>query len=213
MSQLIRVLYRNGEGGKVDDVTLNELIRSNSIKQFYRPSENRWVDVSGDTVRRGEARYKGPERRVSYRKGDKQEEEKPRGLFARLFQRREKPAPQKELTAGEWFQQGFVMLHSTGDHRGAMRAFAKAIQLDPTYQRAFLNRGIVSEYLGNSQQAIEDYTRAIQLAPDDAKVYYARGLALRRLGKELEAIADLKKAADLQYRPAIDVLKQLGIAR
>ncbi len=209
MSQFIRILYRSGEAGKVDDVTLNELIHSNSVKQFYRPSEDRWVDASGDAVRRSETRYRGPERRTDYRNADKQEE-KPRGLFARLFQRREKLAPPKELSAVEWFQQGFIMLHSTGDYQGAMRAFATAIQLDPTYQRAFLNRGIVSECLGNCQQAVEDYSRAIQLTPDDAKVYYARGMALKRLGRELEAIVDLEKAADLRYRPAVDVLKSLG---
>ena len=211
MYQLIRVLYRNGKEGKVDDVTLNELVRSNSVKQFYRPSEDRWVDISVDAVRRSETRYKGPERRVSDKKENKQEEKKPRGLFVRLLRRKKKLAPPKELTAGELFQQGFLMLHSTGDYLGAMRAFATAVQLDPTHQRAFLNRGMVYEWIDNYQQAIEDYSRAIQLAPDDAKVYYARGLALRHLGKEMEAIVDLKKAADLRYRPAIDALKPLGI--
>jgi len=211
MYQLIRVLYWNGKEGKVDDVTLNELVRSNRIKQFYRPSEDRWVAIGADPVRSSEIQYKGPERRVSHRREDKHEEQKPRGLLVRLLRRRKKLAPPKELTAGEWFQQGFVMLYNAGDYLGAICAFAKAIQLDPTYQRAFLNRGMVYEWIGNGQQAVEDYSRAIQLAANDAKVYYARGLVLRHLGREMEAIVDLKKAADLRYRPAIDALKSQGI--
>jgi predicted Zn-dependent protease len=209
--QLIQVLYRKDTRGSVDDITLDELIRSQKISRFYRPSEDRWVDIGTDDIRRSESPHRGPERRVSHRKEDKQEEDNPRGLFVRLLRRKKKLAPPKELTSGEWFQQGFLMLHKAGDYLGATRAFAKAIQLDPANQRAFLTRGIVYEWIGNGQQAIEDYSRAIQLAPDDAKVYYARGLVLRRLGRETEAIADLKRAADLRYRPAIDVLRPLGI--
>ena len=211
MRKLVRVLYRNGKEGKVDDVTLNELVRSKSIKRFYRPSEGRWVDITDDAVRRSETQYKGPERRASRRKEDKQEEKRPRGLFARLSRRRKELGPPKELTAEEWFEQGFLMLYKAGDYLGAIRAFAKAIQLDPTHQRALLNRGIVYEWIGNGQQAIEDYSRVIQLAPDNAKVYYVRGLVLRHLGRETEAIADLEKAAELGYRAAIDVLRPRGI--
>ena len=72
MYQLIRVLYWNGKEGQVDDVTLNELVRSNRIKQFYRPFEDRWVDIGVDAVRRSETQYGGPERRVSHGKEDKQ---------------------------------------------------------------------------------------------------------------------------------------------
>jgi len=203
----MQVFYRNDRAGSVDDITLDELIRPQRISHFYRPSEDRWIDIAVDIVRSSETQHEGPERRVSRRGEDEQEEEKPRGLFARLLRRRKELTPPKELTAVEWFQRGFVLVYNAGDDLGAIRAFAQAIRLDPTYQRAFLNRGMVYERIGNGQQAIDDYSRAIQLAPDNAKVYYARGLALRHLGRELEAIVDLKKAADLQYRPAIDVLR------
>jgi hypothetical protein len=33
------------------------------IKQFYRPSEGRWVDIGLDRVRRSGGHYAGPERR------------------------------------------------------------------------------------------------------------------------------------------------------
>ena len=211
MYRLLRVIYWNGKEGEVDDVTLNELIRSKRVKQFYRPSEDRWIEVGVDAVRSRETRYKGPERRVPYRKEEQQKETKPRGLVRRLLWRKKKHAPPKKLTAGEWFQQGFLIFHGSDDYAGAVRALAQAIQLNPTFQRAFVNRGMVYERIGNAQQAIDDYSRAIQLAPDDAKVYYARGILLRHLGREREAIVDLRKAADLGYRPAINALKSRGI--
>ncbi len=211
MYQLIEVRYRNGKEGKVDDVTLNELVRLNRIESFYRPAEDRWVDIGVDAIRKNETPYRGAERRVSHREEERPEQEKPRGLLVRLLRRRKALAPPKEFTAEEWFQQGFLIRYRGADHLGAVGAFAKAIQLDPTHQRAYLNRGMVYEWLGNGQQALEDYTRAIELSPDNAKVYFVRGLLLRHLGQEVEAIVDLRRAADLRYRPAVDVLKQLGI--
>jgi hypothetical protein len=49
----IRVLYRKGTWDYVHTRTLDKLIDQNLIKKFYRPSEERWVDVNTDPVRRG----------------------------------------------------------------------------------------------------------------------------------------------------------------
>ena len=54
MSTLISVRYLNNREGLVDDVTLNDLILTGRIRQFYRLSEGRWVDVEKDPVRRSE---------------------------------------------------------------------------------------------------------------------------------------------------------------
>ena len=124
---------------------------------------------------------------------------------------RNRSAPEKPLTAKEWFEKGFALLYSKGDCYEAIRALAVSIQLDPTNARAYLNRGMAYERMNNLQQAIEDYSRAIELSPQDAKVYYIRGALLWRLEKESEAIADMKVAADLHYRLAINFLKHEGI--
>ena len=214
MHQFIQVFYPNGRRGPVDDITLDELIRSQKISHLFRPSEDRWVDIALDTVRKSAMPYTGPERRLSRKKEERPqgEEKKSRGLLAWLFRRKEEEsAPSKKLTPEDWFQQGLIMWRNAGDPQGALRAFAKAIQLDPAYQKAFLNRGMVYELVGNAQQAVDDYSRAIELAPNDAMLYYVRGLVLRRQGKESEAIIDLQKAVDLGYRPAIAALRPLRI--
>jgi len=216
MYNLIQVRYQNNVQGLVDDITLEELIQSKRISHFHRPSENRWVDTSTDPVRKtGEVNLAGRFRRASdwEEEQDEEEEQKPRGLFSGLFKRRKEViTPKKPLGAHEWFEKGFLMLRTTDDCEGAIRAFALSIRLNPTYDRAYVNRGIAYEKLGNVQQAIEDYSRAIFVNPDDAKVYYLRGLALKRLGRDEEAVADIKKAAGLRHRPACDLLKSERIS-
>ena len=205
MYKLIQVRYRNHREGTVDDLTLNELIASGRIKQFYRPSEDRWVDVDYDSIRMKENGYRGLERRETLKE---KKDKKSADFLSRL---RNRKTPEKPLTAKEWFDKGFTLLHSKGDCYEAIRALAISIQLDSTNTRAYLNRGMAYERMNNLQQAIEDYSRAIELSPQDAKVYYIRGALLWRLEKESEAIADMKVAADLHYRLAIDFLKHEGI--
>jgi tetratricopeptide (TPR) repeat protein len=201
MYKLIQVRYRNNREGLIDDVTLNELILARKIRQFYRPSESRWVDVEKDPVRMKSNGFMGPERREALRPVKK---ERPPGLIAKLLRRKE---AEKAPSAEEWFEQGFVLLHTTDQYREAVRAFASAIALNPGDARAYLNRGMAFERLDNIEQAIADYTRALELSPKDAKVHYIRGLAYWRQGRTEEALHDLRLAAELGYLSARNFLK------
>jgi tetratricopeptide (TPR) repeat protein len=201
MHKLIQVRYHNNRDGLIDDVTLSELIRDGKIKQFYRPSESRWVDVDKDPVRVRTNGFTGLERREALKAVRK---EKPPGILAKLLRRKEPP---KEPSAEAWFEQGFVLLHTTDQYREALRAFASAIALNPGDARAFLNRGIAFERLNNTEQAIADYTRALELSPKDAKVHYIRGLAHWGQGRTGQALQDLRLAAELGYLQAKNFLK------
>ena len=199
MYNLVQVRYRNNREGLVDDVTLNELIASGKVKQFYRPSESRWVDVDHDSVRAQSNGYKGAERRKANKAAKKEE---PVGFISKILRRK---AKEKHVSAQEWFEQGFSIMHTSSDYQDAIRAFASSIQMDPTYARAYLNRGMAYERINNTQQAIADYSKAIELVPKDAKAYYLRGLLLWRLG-DIEAMRDLKTSAELGYRVAKDFI-------
>jgi tetratricopeptide (TPR) repeat protein len=202
MHILVQVRYRNNREGLVDDITLNELILSGKIRQFYRPSESRWVNVDNDSVRAKSNGYKGPERREANKTAKKEE---PVGLISRLLRRK---AKEKLLSAKEWFEQGFYIMHTSSDYQEAIRAFASSIQLDPTNARTYLNRGMAYERINNMQQAIADYSRAIELVPKDAKAYYIRGVLFWRLGKDTEALDDIRISAELDYRLAKDFLRR-----
>ncbi len=211
-NKLIRVRYCNDQVGSVDDITLNELILSHKIEQFYRPSQEKWINIAIDPVRIRKSIYGEHKRRESDEdEEDGESEKKSHGLLSRMLRRKRKTiALKKALTAEDWFDKGFRALQ-VNDGNGAVRAFAKAIDLDPTYQSAYLNRGITYEIVGNLQQSVYDYSKVIELAPGDAEVYYLRGLALTRLGMEHEAIEDLKKAASMGYRQALNFFKSKGV--
>jgi hypothetical protein len=59
----VEVKYQNDTHAFVDDYLLEDLIRSNQIKQFFRPSEKRWITIGTDPVRSGKSFYRGKERR------------------------------------------------------------------------------------------------------------------------------------------------------
>jgi tetratricopeptide (TPR) repeat protein len=204
MHILVQVSNRNNREGLVDDITLNELILSGKIKQFDRPSESRWVNVDNDSVRAKSNGYKGRERREANKTAKKEE---PVGLISRLLRRKSKEKP---MSAQEWFEQGFSIMHTSSDYQEAIRAFASFIQLEPANARAYLNRGMAYERINNMQQAIADYNKAIELVPKDAKAYYIRGVLLWRLGNA-EAMSDLGTSAELGYRQAKDFLNRKSL--
>jgi len=203
LMQLIQVLYRNNRGGPVDDITLDELIRLRKVTHFYRPSEERWVDIFVDPVRGRDHRHhaEGSKRRFIDREEDDEQkagEEESDGFFRRVRMRFKKHPPRKALSAEGWLKRGFQIRLNTDDHVGAARAFALAIRLSSQYQEAYLHRGLVYEELGNFQQAIEDYRVAVTLDPKDGKTHNPRGRLLGRPDVTVKAIAGLRRAADLQ---------------
>jgi tetratricopeptide (TPR) repeat protein len=211
VNTLISVRYRNNREGLVDDVTLNELILTGRIRQFYRLSEGRWVDIEKDPVRRNVEDQPGFGRRATDRKREEITPATPRKFLDRLRKPLKAPEPPGPLTARDWFDKGFLLLFTSDDIPGAIRAFATAIRLDPDYARAYLNRGMAYERIGNLQQAVEDFSKAIDLEPEEGKIYYIRGVAHRRLGMAKEALEDLRKAAALGYRSARETLRSMRI--
>ncbi len=194
--QLIQVLYRNGRGGPVDDITLDELIQSQKITQFYRPSEERWIDILIDPIRKRDHApgAEGLKRRYADTEEDNEQETKSGGLFRGVFTRRTKQPPRNALSAEEWLELGFSALRNSENDVGAARAFALSIRLNSQSQEAYLHRGLVYEALGNFQQAIEDYGATIALDPSGK----AHDLVPGHPGVTEEAMTGLKRAADQQ---------------
>ncbi len=62
----IRVTYKNKEYDfdYVSTHQIAHLIAQDEITHFFRPSENRWVNVRCDKIRGSGGSYQGPERRL-----------------------------------------------------------------------------------------------------------------------------------------------------
>lgn len=98
------------------------------------------------------------------------------------------PVQEKELTAQQWFEQGFAAF----DVHEKLRFYTEAIRLKPDYAKAFNNRGKTRSDKGDVEGAEQDYTEAIRFKPNYAIAYYNRGLARRTKGDVEGAWQDRK---------------------
>ncbi|HTP03936.1 MAG TPA: tetratricopeptide repeat protein [Nitrospirota bacterium] len=78
----------------------------------------------------------------------------------------------------------------------AIEDFDMAIDLDPYFGDAFLNRGTAFEKKGMFEKAIENFGKAIALRPS-YEAYFNRGITFEKMGMLDKAIADYDKAIAL----------------
>jgi tetratricopeptide (TPR) repeat protein len=108
----------------------------------------------------------------------------------------------QDLGATEWYRKGLAALR-TDNNNEAVSAYTKAIQLNPRYVAAYVDRSFVYSRLGNYQQVFNDANKAIELDPRDVKAYVNRGVAYSRLGNNQRAIEDYNKAIELDPKNAV----------
>lgn len=92
----------------------------------------------------------------------------------------------------------YILRH---DYRNALANCDRALEDNPSYVDAWLNRTVIRSGLGQFDLAVRDATRALALASkneDRAGTLRNRAAALVRSGRIAESRADLDKAAKLQ---------------
>ena len=93
----------------------------------------------------------------------------------------------------------------------AVDAYSKAIELDPSFEKAYFERGRTLAFIGKHEEAVKDFTKVIELNPKAGRAYHDRGISYKILGSEKEAIEDMKTSARLGYRGAQIILRTEGI--
>jgi tetratricopeptide (TPR) repeat protein len=94
----------------------------------------------------------------------------------------------------------------------------KAIEINPNYAEAYVNRGVL--YFGQKKYelALSDYNKAIEINPNLAQAYLGRGGLYAILGQPEKVKIDLQQAAILflqqnnmaAYEKVMQILQQLG---
>ena len=85
----------------------------------------------------------------------------------------------------------------TRDMEGAIADYTRAIELGPSapgIERAYNNRGVARQHLGNDINAFSDFERAISINPNYADPFYSRGVILEKRGKPDFALKDFDRA-------------------
>ena len=83
------------------------------------------------------------------------------------------------------------------EDRGALADFTHALELDPRFVTALVDRAKFERSWGDGRAAVEDLTRAIELEPGSAAHYEERGNARVGAGDRPGGIADLDHAVEL----------------
>lgn len=81
-----------------------------------------------------------------------------------------------------------------GHYDEAIRAFDRALQIDPALSGARLNRGYAHLRGGGLQAALADFDTVISQTADSARAHYGRAETLARLGRHREALDAAEQA-------------------
>jgi tetratricopeptide (TPR) repeat protein len=82
-------------------------------------------------------------------------------------------------------------------HAKAIADYDAALALRPDHAKAYYNRAIAHNRLGNNAAALADYSSSLQYNPNFAEAYFNRGITYYNLGDINQAIADLNQAAQI----------------
>lgn len=134
-----------------------------------------------------------------------------RELYDREIQPIPSESPRKEIGATVFYERGLRYARER-DYPRAIENYTRAIEIDPTFWKAYLQRA-AANYDNNQDRAVfEDCRLVLQLNPDCGEAYYYLGLARQRLGYTQSSIDAYTRAIKLDPNPA-RIYYQRGSAR
>ncbi len=84
----------------------------------------------------------------------------------------------------------------------------KAVSIDPRFDEAYVQLGILSSERGESSRAIRDFQKAIEANPQSGEAHYRLGLAYKRTGDEGKAQQELQLYKQIDQKEAAAVERQ-----
>ena len=90
-----------------------------------------------------------------------------------------------------------IGLASSGNYKGAVRSFNKALKLAPNHKKAMYRKSGVCLKLKDYQGAVETLKLLIEAVPDNPKAYHLLGIAYDRMNEVDPAVEAMKKATEL----------------
>jgi tetratricopeptide (TPR) repeat protein len=112
-------------------------------------------------------------------------------------------SPERKAQATLLIEQS-LPLGRQGDYQASIQLLNQALELDPSSDRAYYNRGTMYMEQQDYQPAIADFNQALVLNPKRVFAYINRGNVWRRIGEFDKALADYQTAQRLDpqdYKP------------
>ena len=117
------------------------------------------------------------------------------------------PAPTTGATptpteAARYFAEGITKFEAN-DYKGALAAFTKAIELDPTNPKFYVYRASIYNLLKQSERGLADANEAIRLNPQMAIGYRIRANSYANINQLKRALEDYDEAIRLDPKNAV----------
>ncbi len=116
------------------------------------------------------------------------------GHQSQRHRREEVPTIDPQKDPAYWFDQG-GLLSTYGNDKAAIKAYKKAIELDPGKSEAHFNLGVSYGEIGEYEMALASINDAIELNPSRGLYYYGRARVYLLAGEEAKALSDFEQAA------------------
>lgn len=93
----------------------------------------------------------------------------------------------------------FAQALSEKDTSKAIETYTKIIEMNPTIEEAYFNRGNEKVNFGDYEGALIDYNKAIEINSSDNEAYINRGNVKSEIGDLIGALADYDKAININH--------------
>jgi tetratricopeptide (TPR) repeat protein len=125
------------------------------------------------------------------------------GLQCLHLQAQDTPTTTSDNNVRDAYKGGSIISQPTLDQRkaAALADVDQAVEHNPNFAPAYVDRGFVKMYWGDLDGAIADFSHAIQISPTNPSSYTGRGEAKTKKGDLEGAVADYERvvALDPQY--------------
>jgi len=91
---------------------------------------------------------------------------------------------------------------------GAIEMLTTSININPTFRKAYYNRGVCLLRINYLKDAIQDFNEAIKIDPTNGNAYCNRGLAKIKLGDKTVGCQDIEKGTGLNSKLGPALQKQ-----
>ena len=107
------------------------------------------------------------------------------------------PAFPPQLLAHLYRKRGFAYKRHLKANEQAIADYNRAIELDPTYTRAYASRGTAYMSVGSYEQALQDFEHALELRPNYVWALAERAIIYQSRGADDRALSDFHRALEL----------------
>lgn len=98
-----------------------------------------------------------------------------------------------------WINAGIALASGWGKFDDSLRAYEKAIEIDPRSANAWNGKGEVLRIQGKYDEANKAYDKAIELNPQNAAAWYFKGVVLQGMNRNPEADFAFNKSEELGW--------------